>query len=185
MKEFKQPKLKGIEDLGDPRYSLATLTSSENIKEYIKSDNFKISSKLGGKVAGQKNVESGHLIQLAKKLKKTGHYKKLGKLHGGKAFNRIWKENPEQLIQACIKGGKVAGQKNVESGHMYKIQKQGCFLGGKATAKKYRKLTFEQAQEIRQLYATGEYSQRVLAKKYKVTRGIVVKIIKNESYKKT
>lgn len=39
--------------------------------------------------------------------------------------------NPETRFEDCAKGGKIAGRKNAESGHMREIQKIGASLGGK------------------------------------------------------
>lgn len=50
--------------------------------------------------------------------------------------------------------------------------------------KRNRKLTDKQREEIRELYATGKYSQRELAKKYNVTKNVIVYAIYPEKYKK-
>jgi hypothetical protein len=45
------------------------------------------------------------------------------------------------------------------------------------------KLTLEKAQEIRRLYATGEYTKRALARLFGVTDMIIVRIIRNEIWR--
>lgn len=50
--------------------------------------------------------------------------------------------------------------------------------------KRNRKLTDKQRKEIKELYATGKYSQRGLAKKYNVTRNVIIYCIYPEKYKK-
>lgn len=52
----------------------------------------------------------------------------------------------------------------------------------KRNAKAMRKLTFEIAEEIRNFYATGRYSQYKLAAMYNVSRATIVNIIKNRHY---
>ena len=46
------------------------------------------------------------------------------------------------------------------------------------------KLTDEQREEIRHKYSTGLYSQRALAKEYKVSRRLITFVIDNEKYQK-
>lgn len=45
-----------------------------------------------------------------------------------------------------------------------------------------RKLTFDQAVEIRNLYKTGKYSQNQLGEMYGITRIVISRIINNKSY---
>ena len=74
----------------------------------------------------------------------------------------------------CSKGGKIGGpiggRKNVESGHIFHLNKLK------------RKLTFEDAQKIRDLYSTKKYKQRELAKMYAVSIATISVIILNERY---
>lgn len=46
------------------------------------------------------------------------------------------------------------------------------------------KLTDEQREEIRQKYSTGLYSQRALAREYKVSRRLISFVLDDEKYKK-
>ena len=59
------------------------------------------------------------------------------------------------------KGGKIGGRKNVESGHLASIRtKESCSKGGKVPSYHTRKLTYEDAQTIREIYSPKEYSLR-------------------------
>ena len=112
---------------------------------------------------GKKNVESGHIANLGRKY------------------------------------GKLAGKKNKESGHMATIQSLGKKIGGKIQGKKNkesgqiaalgkskRKLTFEQAEEIREKFykMDGGKMERynVLASQYNVSNSAIRYIIQNKSY---
>ena len=86
-----------------------------------------------------------------------------------------------------IVGSKIGGRKNVESGQLKSV----CYIGGKAHVesghifhlnKLKRKLTFEDAQKIRDLYSTKKYKQRELAKMYAVSIATISVIILNERY---
>lgn len=44
------------------------------------------------------------------------------------------------------------------------------------------KLTFEQAEEIREKYATGQYTQKALAKEYDIHTKTIVRIVKGKTY---
>jgi hypothetical protein len=75
--------------------------------------------------------------------------------------------------------GKIGGRKAVESGQLYSI----CALGGSSAGKKKRALTFDQAEEIRQLFLSGNYTRKDLASMYSVTYVIIKTIINNSRYK--
>ena len=121
-----------------------------------------------GKKAGKTAVESGQLASIAslggkiqgKKNKESGHILNLGK-----------------------KYGKINGKKAVESGQLASIQS----LGGKIAGKLRRKLTFEQAEEIRKKFQKmdGGKVERydTLAAEYNVSRTIILFIIQNKTYK--
>lgn len=47
-----------------------------------------------------------------------------------------------------------------------------------------RKMTVEQAEEIRAEYATGKIFQKDLAIKYGTTQSVICSIVKNKTYKK-
>ena len=82
------------------------------------------------------------------------------------------------------KGGKTQGPRNKESGLLDRINR----LGGMATAKKTRKLTYEQAEYIRAQYkrGTGVFGNRIttrrLGKVFGVGHSQIVSIINNKSY---
>ena len=58
----------------------------------------------------------------------------------------------------------------------------GGLIGGKVKSKWLRKLTFEQAEEIRSKYIPIKYSMYKLAKEYNVTVTTIFHIIKNNIY---
>jgi DNA invertase Pin-like site-specific DNA recombinase len=47
------------------------------------------------------------------------------------------------------------------------------------------KLTFEQAEDIRRLYASGEVSQDKLARLYKISQATIYNIVNNKTYVKS
>lgn len=47
-----------------------------------------------------------------------------------------------------------------------------------------RKLTFEQAQEMRSIYASSRISQEAIAKQFKISKTAANKILQNSSYKR-
>jgi hypothetical protein len=120
-------------------------------------------SRKAGKKAGKKNKESGHMSNIGKKYGKTNG-KINGKIQG--------KKNVESGHMARI--GKIQGKKNVESGHMT------------ALGKLSRKLTFEQAEQIREKFykMDGGKMERydTLASEYNVSQSIIWSIIKNKTY---
>ena len=75
-------------------------------------------------------------------------------------------------------GGPIAGKKHVESGHLASISS----MGGKVPSYHTRKLTYEDAQMIRELYSPKEYSSRKLAKIYGISHSCILSIIKNKYY---
>ena len=87
----------------------------------------------------------------------------------------------------CSKGGKIGGpiggKKNVESGHLESIRtKESCIKGGRISGKLKRKLTFEDAQLIRELCAKKQYNQTQLGKMYGITQQTISNIILNKRY---
>ena len=71
------------------------------------------------------------------------------------------------------------GLTNVKSGHLKNISKKGGF----ANAAKSRKLTFEQAEEIRSKYIPRKYTSHRLAKEYGMSRGAISNILAGITYK--
>jgi hypothetical protein len=78
--------------------------------------------------------------------------------------------------ESCSKGGAIGGRIAAESGHLASI----CGMGGKLN----RKLTFEDAQMIRELYSKKQYNQPQLAELYSVSRPSISNIINNKRYLK-
>ena len=67
-----------------------------------------------------------------------------------------------------------AARVNVESGQFLRF----CAKGGKAS----RKLNFEIAEEIRELYSKGNTSYTRLATLYDCSKDMIARIIRNETY---
>ncbi len=97
--------------------------------------------------------------------------------------------------EGCSKAGKISGKKAVESGQLASIQSLGGKIAGKkavesghmtALGKLKRKLTFEQAQKIREKFykMDGSANKRhiELAAEYNVSQSVIWSIIKNQSY---
>ena len=76
--------------------------------------------------------------------------------------------------ESCSKGGKIGGKMAVESGQISAL--------GKKQGKLKRKLSYEDAQMIRELYSTQKYKQRELAKMYDMFSSAISLIINNKSY---
>jgi transcriptional regulator of aromatic amino acid metabolism len=55
-------------------------------------------------------------------------------------------------------------------------------MGGKVPSYHTIKLTYEDAQMIRELYSPKEYSSRKLAKIYGISHSCILSIIKNKYY---
>lgn len=92
--------LKGLEDLGDKKYSIGRLASIE-----------------GGKLGGKTTADSGHLLSICS----SG-----GKVGGKVAYHNksgIFGLSEEQKQSARINGGKVVGNKNAESGRVSELGK--------------------------------------------------------------
>lgn len=92
--------------------------------------------------------------------------------------------------RAAVLGGRVTGRKNVESGHIQRLQKQIAAAGGKVAGKQSRLLTMEQAKEIRSLYVKGSKNQHYkvgptqheLAKQFNTTRAVIKGIVQGLTY---
>jgi hypothetical protein len=79
----------------------------------------RLNSIAGGKIQGKRNAENGHM----KKIQKLANWSAAGK-KGGTATMKSGKGafgDPIERLKSCIKGGKVQGKKNSESGHLKKI----------------------------------------------------------------
>ena len=74
--------------------------------------------------------------------------------------------------------GKKGGKKNIDTGHIQELGKKN----GAKNGKNLRKLTFDQAEEIRQLNATKGYSKYKLSEIYNVSPSNIHGIIKNKTY---
>jgi hypothetical protein len=61
--------------------------------------------------------------------------------------------------------------------------KNGVGFVGKGTANGKAKLTEDIVREIRQLYATGEFSQRALALRFGVSRYTICQIVRRKNWK--
>ena len=142
--------------------------SSKGGKKNVESGHISNLGRKYGKIQGKKSVDSGHLASIAslggkiagKKAVESGHMAALGKIYG-----------------------KIYGKKAVESGHLARI----ASLGGKIAGKLSRKLTFEQAEEIRKKFTKMDGGKGVrydtLAAEYNVSPSAIKLIIYNKTYK--
>ena len=82
--------------------------------------------------------------------------------------------------------GKIQGKKNVESGHTASLGKKYGKIYGKINGKANRKLTFNQAEEIREKFYKMDGGKLVrydtLASEYNVSPSAIRFIIKNRTY---
>ena len=92
-----------------------------------------------------------------------------GNTNGGKKFSEEWK--------AKISEGKSGVQFTEE--HRENLSKSH-----KGQIAPNRKLTFEQAEEIRKEYKTGQVTQKQLGKKYSLSQDCIFHIVNGHSYTK-
>ena len=84
----------------------------------------------------------------------------------------------EWTEKTCVsKAGKIGGKIGGKI-----VGKKTGPINGKIPSRWLRKLTFEDAEVIRQLYATGCYFQYELAEMYSLTQSSIYNIIKNKTY---
>jgi hypothetical protein len=80
--------------------------------------------------------------------------------------------------ESCSRGGKtqgpIQGKKNVESGHIFALGKLPNYF--------MRKLTYEDAQQIRELYSKKTHSQMKLGEIYGVAQAAISAIINKKTY---
>ena len=90
-----------------------------------------------------------------------------GNTNGGKKFSEEWKAK----ISASNKGREFSEEhkKNLSESHLGHVAPN-------------RKLTFDQAEEIRKEYATGLITQKQLGKKYGLTQDCIFKIVTGKTY---
>lgn len=58
-KEFKKIEIKGLEDLNDSKFSIRSIESTDRLKKYMETEEFKDSASKGGKTTGQIHYENG------------------------------------------------------------------------------------------------------------------------------
>ena len=102
-----------------------------------------------------------------------------------------YKSVSNPTTEGSIKGGKLQGKKNKESGHLARIwtfetRSKGGKISGKINGKANRKLTFEQAEQIREKFQKMDGGKLVrydtLASEYNVSPSAIRFIIQNKSY---
>ncbi len=91
------------------------------------------------------------------------------------------------LLNRSKEASRKVGKRNVESGHLASIRtKESCSKGGRASGpivgKLSRKITFEDAQSIKELYSTKKYKQKELAKMYDMDQPSISRIINKKTY---
>jgi len=87
----------------------------------------KLGGPIGGRIAGRKNIESGHITALGRKNVESGRLAALGRI-GGRVAGRIAVESG-QLASVASLGGRVSGRANAESGHITALARSG--VGGR------------------------------------------------------
>lgn len=95
---------------------------------------------IGGRIAGRKNVESGHLARISslgaaaagRKAVESGHLARISSL-GGKVSGRQNVENGH-LERIRHLAGRVSGRKHAQSGFMDRIRPLGAAKGGRAAS---------------------------------------------------
>lgn len=92
-----------------------------------------------------------------------------GNTNGGKKFSEDWKAN----ISAAKKGQQFTDEhkQNLSESHLGNVPSN-------------RKLTFEQAEEIRKAYSAGLFTQKQLGKKYGLSQDRIFHIVNGHSYTK-
>ena len=127
---FDPPKLKGIEDLNDPRYSMRAIINKEN-------------APLGGKAAYNQQTGIWAMDEDAKKAAESKGG--TNAIESRKKDSDKWEESLKPMQIAGGKAqGPIQGRKNVESGHWAKLSK----LGGEATAKLKKEIKEQRYSEI-------------------------------------
>lgn len=92
-----------------------------------------------------------------------------GNTNGGKKFSEEWKAR----MSAAKKGKSFS-----------KEHKQNLSESHRGNIPPNRKLTFEQAEEIRNEYLTGMFTQKQLGNKYSVSQDSIFKIVNGKIYTK-
>lgn len=108
--------LKLYEQYGKPEDLLAY----KCLRGYLKKEDIiHETSKIGGKIQGQRNAESGHIQRIQKLADPVSAGRKGGSTtiaRGKGAFG-----NTEERLKSASKGGKTQGKRNAESGHLKRI----------------------------------------------------------------
>jgi DNA invertase Pin-like site-specific DNA recombinase len=106
-------------------------------------------------------------------LKAEQEQSKFNKSEWGKLTEKefIFKEKQQHA-------GKAGGKKALDSGQF----KERARLGAIGSNKLKRYLTFDQAEEVRTKYKTGNYSWSSLGKEYGLPKCSIGRIIKNKTY---
>lgn len=110
--------------------------------------------------------------------------RELQKQYGYKVDHRLYSET----AGIGSRGGRAAAENSGKASHASKLESgyyetETFYNAVNAAGKARRGLTYEQAQEIRKLYATGNYSKLGLAKQFKTNSGSIDLIVRNRTYK--
>lgn len=92
-----------------------------------------------------------------------------GNTNGGKKFSEKWKIKMSETRKGIVFSDEH--KENLSKSHLGKIAPN-------------RKLTFDQAEEIRQEYSIGSVTQKQLGKKYKLSQDCIFHIVNGHSYTK-
>lgn len=116
------------------------------------------------------------------------------KYYGGKGIT-VCSEWDEYLVfkEWCVNNGyregltidRIDSNKGYYPGNCQWITRsKNSTKGGLVTAEKTKKLSMWEAEEIRDMYNTGCYSQDKLSKLYKVSQETIYRIVNKYSYRK-
>lgn len=139
--------LKLYEEFGKKEDLTAYYLISGHLKE-----GFEERARLGGKVQGQRNADSGHIQSIARSQSSEEHStngKKGAEVCRQKGVNAFF--DPKLRKDISSAGGKVQGQKNAESGHLKNISTQYWADVKAGKVRRTRKIWYHSDAERRSL----------------------------------
>lgn len=171
--------VKGLAHSKEARQKIGAANKGKKLSEETRK---KLSVAHKGKKLSKEHRQKIGAAGKSRKLSKEAR-QKISAAHKGKNnynYGKKLSKETKQKISAANRGKNAPWySKKFSKEHRQKIS---AAKSGKPSHK--RKLTFEQAQEIRKRYQTEKTSYRKLAKEYGVSDTIINNIIQNKSYKK-
>jgi hypothetical protein len=125
-------------------------------------------SSKGGKIQGKRNAETGHMQRIQKLSDPVSAGKKGGATtmaRGKGAF-----ADPIERLKSCSKGGKVAGKKNAESGHLKRLSQMSIEENKRSKGKIWinngkTNLMIEKNQNIPEGFQKGKLQKKYTKKR--------------------